>query len=411
MRRYINSILLLSITGVFLSGVLLFQHYFPDLELGPISCGKGIVNDCIAVGQSDFSSIFGIPLAAIGIAYYLIIAFLMLIADYAKDKYYKTFMIFTALFVLSSLIADIVLGSILLYLGEICMLCISTYAVNILTFLIVYIYIKNNTDIPEIKKILINFVRPKNSDEKAALSLFILFFFFLTFSVFAANNILKVRAEGKTIPQARLADLVKDFYRQKPEAVAFPESRLIVGNKNAPVKIYAFTDFLCSACYKLYESEKFILSKYKNKVQIIYYHYPLDSECNKYMDDQVYKNSCIASRAMEAAADSGVFSEYFYTHFSNYRSYKSKFKEETAFQNIEKTVKSFGLPRQSRLKFLKRFKENNKEHSKSIERDIELAEKYKIEATPTFYIAGRKVVGVPPKEMLDLVIEKELSKK
>jgi protein-disulfide isomerase/uncharacterized membrane protein len=399
--------LLLSVAGVVLSGVLLYQHYFPDFEMGFITCGKGLSNPCITVGQSKYSILFGLPVASYGLLYFLLLSFLILVADYAQDKFYKILCGIVFPLIIVGLISDAVLGILMIKIGELCELCIYTYAINILLFIIMLFFIKNNFSRKEITDSVLNFFKPSNSDEKASLSLSILFAFFLAFAIFTSTNIIKMKSGVNKTPEAQKAKLITNFYNQQPEHIDYIKSNLVMGNDNAKVKIYIFNDFLCSACYKLYQVEKSIIAKYKNSIQIIYYHYPLDSACNKYMDDSVYMNSCMASRSMYAAAESGFFEEYFFVHFSDYADYRDSFEKENITKNINQTEKLFKIKPDAKQKF-ESIMENDTGDSQ-IKEHIEFAEKLKIEATPTIIIAGRKIVGVPPKEILESIIDTELS--
>jgi uncharacterized membrane protein/protein-disulfide isomerase len=409
MKKYINAMLLLSIAGTLLSGLLLYQHYFPDFEMGFLSCGKGFSNPCISVGQSKYSTILGIPVAAFGLLYFSFITFLVLIADYAQDKYYK--MLSGILFSLTAagVFADIIFGFLLIKIGEMCTLCVWTYLINIALFVLTVFYIRTNFDKSEIKESVKNFFKPSDPDEKASLSLSILFVFFLIFSIFAATNIIKMKSGvGKTSTPEQKAKLITGFYNQKLEQVSFPKSTLVIGNPDAKLKIHIINDFLCSACYKLYQIEKYIITKYRNKIQIVYYHYPLDNSCNKYMDDAVYHNSCLASQSMYAAAEAGFFEEYFYSHFSEYNSYKDGFEKENIAVILKSAETKFSLKKGAIQKFTSLLDSNS--GSGQISGHIEFCEKIKIEATPSLFIAGRRIVGVPPKELLEGIIDIELSK-
>lgn len=400
--------LLLSITGTLISGILLYQHYFPDLEMGFLSCGKGFSNPCISVGQSKYSVLFGIPVAAIGVLYFSLMSFFILISDYAQDKYYRVLCGLMFSLVSAGLFSDLVLALLMIKIGDICTLCIATYIINILLFSILILYIRKNFDTSEIKEAVKNFFKPSDSDEKASLSLSILFIFFLAFSVFAATNIIRMKAGISKTSIEQKEKLVATFYKQKEEQVNFPKSTMVIGDPGAKITIYIFNDFLCSACYKLYQIEKYILTKYRNKIRIIYYHYPLDKSCNKYMDDTVYENSCLASQAMYAASEAGFFEEFFYTHFSEYNNFKESFERENIIKNLSITEKKFGLKKESIQQFISLLDAGS--GSSQISGHIEFAEKLKIEATPSFFIAGRRIVGVPPKELLEGIIETELAK-
>jgi len=400
--------LLLAFGGAILSGILLYQHYYPELELGFLSCGRGFSNPCIAVGQSPYASIFGIPLAAFGIFYFTLITFLMLIADYAEDYYYHIFMGLIFPIVIAGTIADVFLGILMIKIGEICTLCLWTYFINVMLVIILFIYLKKISDRKKLIAIIKNFIRPETSDRKAVLALFLVFVFFLAFSVFSASNILKAKAGKNKVPKNQITKLVEGFYSQNPEKINFPDSGMRLGNPDAKVKIYAFTDFLCSACYKFYQLEKFILAKYKNRVEIIYYHYPLDALCNSYMDDSVYAGSCLASKSIYAASAAGFFSEYFYTHFTAYPEYSDGFTQENINKNLDKTLNETGTGEDVKNRFNEAIK--SQAALEQIKTHIELAESLKIEATPTVYLAGRKIVGVPPKELIDALITNELKK-
>lgn len=271
-----------------------------------------------------------------------------------------------------------------------------------------FLFIKNNFVKIDIKESLINFFKPSGSDEKASLSLSILFTFFLAFAVFTSTNIIKLKSGINKTPEGQKTKLLTNFYNQKPEQIDFIQSNMTIGKSDAKVKIYIFNDFLCSACYKLYQIEKFIIAKYKNNIRIIYYHYPLDKGCNKYMDDTVYPNSCLASQTMHAASEAGFFEEYFYAHFSDYQSYKDGFEKENVKKNLDQTNNQFKIKPEWKQKF-EALVENG-DGSNQIKEHIEFAEKLKIEATPTIIISGRKIVGVPPKELLESIIETELLK-
>jgi len=398
---------MLSFLGAVISGILLYQHYFPEMDLGIISCGKGFSNPCIAVGQSPYSKLFGIPLASYGILYFAILTFMMLLADYAEEYYYHIFMSLMFPVVIAGVIADIVLAVLMIKIGQLCSLCVSTYIINIILLILLYLYLKKISNREKLFELVKKFFLPDTPDKKAVLSLFIIFVFFLSFSVFAATTILQSRVSAAQTPDTKITKLLNDFYNEPPQNINFPQSNMKIGNPDAKVKIYAFTDFLCSACYKFYQIEKYILARFKNKVEIIYYHYPLDSSCNKYMDDTVYANSCKASMSMFSAASAGFFEEYLYNHFDRYHEYKEGFTDEQIFKTIDIALKGRDI---SKIKKDFELFLNSREAKDTINTHIEFAEKLKIEATPTIYIAGRKIVGVPPKEFISAIIEKELSK-
>lgn len=406
-RRYLNLVLLLSITGTILSSILLFQHYYPEAELGFVKCGDGIINTCVALSNSPYSKIAGIPIATLGIIFYLLITFMVLVSDYAGDKYHLSVPALILALISMALVSNIILGIIMIYTGNICSLCIYTYLVNLGIFILLLFYFKNNANKDEVIKAVKEFFPAKESDKKAVTALSLIAIFFLSFSILAGSNIIKVRSGQDPSFDARIAGMVNDFYKEKPETIEFPTSTLVIGPDSAALKIYVFSDFLCSACYKFYLHEKFILSKYRNRIQIIYYHYPLDSKCNSYMDSSVYENSCLASQAMAAAASNDFFEEYLYSHFSDYSRISRNYNTEKSISILNSALKQFRISGEKKNNFINKI--NAEKFEKEIYSHIELAEKHLIEATPTIFIAGRKITGVPPREFLDRIVEIELS--
>ncbi len=400
--------LLLSVAGVLISGLLLYQHYFPDSEMGLLSCGKGLSNPCITIGQSHYALIFGIPVAAYGLLFFILLTFIILVADYAQDKYYKILCGLTFPLIIAGLVSDVILGIIMIKIGVLCRLCLATYIINILLFTTIFLFIKNSFSRNDIVESVKDFFKPSDSDEKASLSLSILFVFFLAFAVFTSTNIIKMKSGSGITTEAQKSKLISNFYNQTPEKIDFIKSNLSIGNPDAKLKIYIFNDFLCSACYKLYQIEKFIIAKYDKRIQIIYYHYPLDKACNNDMDDTIYPNSCLASQSMHSASEAGFFEEYFYTHFIGYDNYKDGFEKNNIENNLSRVEKDFKIKPESKQKFENIMNEAG--INKQILEHIEFAKKVKIDATPTIIISGRRIVGVPPKEFLEGIIDTELAK-
>ncbi len=408
MKKYINAMIIISLIGVAISGILLYQHFFPDLEMGFLSCGNGFSNPCITVGQSKYSSLFGVPVAAYGLLYFVLITFMVLIADYAGDKYYKILCGALVPLLAAGLAADVVLGALMVSIGEICRLCVATYAVNLLLFGAAFKFARDNFSRREIIDSVKGFIKPTLPDGKAALSLSILLVFFLAFAVFTGAKGVKSNGGGEKYTEAQKSKQLANFYNQKQEQLEFPQSSMTIGSPDAKLKIYIFNDFLCSACYKLYKVEKSIISKYRNRIQIVYYHYPLDSSCNSDVKDTVYQNSCLASRSMAAAALAGFFEDYFYVHFAGYTSYKEGFGLDNIKANLARTEKEFRIGPSRLQSFESALSGDGPD--REISRHIDFAVKIKIDATPTLIISGRRILGVPPKEFLESVIDTELSK-
>ena len=250
-------------------------------------------------------------------------------------------------------------------------------------------------------------IEETGSHKRAAFSSFMLFSILLVFAIFSTNTIMMYKTGGPTVSSTQVQKFLSNFYRQKPAEINLPASPYILGDPDAPVTLSVFTDYLCSACYGFYKVEKYLLAKYKGKIRIVYYHYPLDSVCNQDVSQSVYKNSCVASRAMHAAVETGIYSEYLVEHFNNYKEMKKDYTEEWSTQ-ILADLRKKGTVDVEETAFKRAMYSDRA--TAAIEGQVNAAIELKVDATPTIIIAGRTLRGVPPKEMMSALIDNELRK-
>ena len=409
MKKFTYPLLALAIAGAIISGMLLLQHYYPEAKIGFIACGKGIFNPCLSLSQSGYATLFTVPIAAYGLLWYLLVVFILLIADYAGGRYHAYSLALLVPLAAAGVAADIVLGIILIMLKILCPFCVATYAVNlaILALAILWFRAAKKSEKFSLPGALRELINPDSSpDRKAFQSAFILFIFLLAFSVFATSHILKIKTAAAKIPENKATAFLQNFYRSPVETIKFPANGITLGNPKAEVTLVAFTDFLCSACYQLYRQEAQIFAKYRDRVKIVYYNYPLDRGCNQELKRTVYNNSCIASRAFLAASDRGILEEYIMKHFADYENTHSRYTMEMALGNFNKIDEGKrGGMNAGQFQALM----NSASISLRLDEHIRLAKQLHVDATPTLYIGGRRLVGVPPVELLDQILQNELS--
>ena len=408
-KKYFYSILAFSIVGAVVSGILFVQHYLPNANFGILSCTDNAISSCASVSQSQYSVFFGVPVAAFGLLFYLFFIFFTLICDYAGDIYIRIFAVLGLMAGTLGLIGDLILAAILVYMKMFCHLCFTTYVVNIIIFaLLLVFYFKYKSSVNfNIINIIKDF-KLDSADRKAALSLFILFIFLLCFSVLQLNETLKANYGSHVVTQKQIDEYVKKFNDTPVENLVLPESRIVFGSPNAKLTITVFTDFLCSACYNFFKTEERILKKYYDKVKFVYYHYPFDMSCNKYSSRTVYQNSCIASYQIEAAANLNILSDYLDVHFSKYNDYSDSYNQEWADKILTETAKKINW-HEDNINFFNKFVDSVKD-IKTVENNIEFAAIYKINATPTLFISGKRILGGPKYQMLEAIIIQELEK-
>src|SRR5260370_2701256 len=401
MNKFLSPVSCLAALGSLLSGLLVFLHYYPDLGETYL-CNGTFLGNCNPVHESSYSALFGFPIAAYGLFFYLVIWWTMLVADYAQGSY--GLVGFTLLFplIVLALFVDLVLVLLLIKLRQFCSLCFLTYAIN-LSLLVVFLFwlkwlVKRDEISSSSVKALL-WSQWRSPERKAASSLYLLFIAFLGFAVFSTTYILKIKTASTGISQAQIESMLQQFYSQKVESIDFPASNLIMGSPKAPVKIVAFTDFLCPPCQRLFDMDRKLRLKFKDDLSIAYYSYPLDSTCNPYVNVTSHPLSCVASKAVMASADLNVFVPYLNNFLEATNDSTNDFSRQTALKISDGLSQATDSPVRRDLAAT----------SNLLRRDIDLAEKLKIRATPTIFIDGRRVDGVPPQEVMQAIIRRELA--
>ena len=402
MERFVYAVLLLSLVGAGLSLLMLVDHFYPDTHARFFTCGGGLVDSCFAVSQSAYSSLLGIPIASLGLFFYLLIAFSTLVADYAGGRYPGLCAALLVPFTGAGLAADAALGAILVYLRRPCAACIASYCITLALFILSLLMLRRlrrSTGAGLLNTLVSVFsIREEESDRKAVSSLFLLFAVFMLFSILAAGVALRQKTSEPGPPPQQLRAFLNDLYARPAEDLPLPPSVLATGRPDAPVRIVVFTDFLCGACRKFIQLERALLARYGGDISIAHYNFPLDASCNRGMRETRYAGSCLAARAFLAAGRMGLFEEYCIRHLSQLKAPADGFGREDAMRIMERladTARFFSELESSAV-------------AASLARDIESAQRLKIEATPTIFINGRRIEGVPPKELLFALIEREL---
>jgi predicted DsbA family dithiol-disulfide isomerase/uncharacterized membrane protein len=399
MRKITNALMLLAGVGAGIAILLTVGHFSPDFARSIPLCGEG-VGSCTDIYQLPHSALLGVPIAAYGLFFYLVVLFTLLAADAAGGRYYRESAVVLLPLCALALLVDLGLGITLIILKEFCVYCIATYVINVALFLLLIALFAaakkaDGTSFwASIRSILRT--RGDETDRRAVYALYVICVALIFSSVFFLSYALGNRTRG---PEGDITASIEDFYKTPPVTVDFPESVLVTGNPDAPLTIYVFTDFLCSACYQLYKNEQVLLNEFKGQVRFAHYNYPLDETCNESVGRTIYRNSCVASRSMIAASEADVFIRYYERHYSRYAEYAHDFSPEDVSANIKGLVDS-GL--------FERYM-GSPETTDIIQRDIRLAKELGVKGTPTLFINGRKVGGVPPVEVMEKVISRELS--
>ncbi|MGV3625640.1 MAG: DsbA family protein [Archangium sp.] len=196
------------------------------------------------------------------------------------------------------------------------------------------------------------------------------------------------------------AELQKEAGKAPPPAApgAAPEAKVVtdlklegapvLGPKNAPVTIVAFSDFQCPFCSRVVPTLHDLEKQYEGKIKVVFKHQPLP----------FHNNAKIAAAASMAANEQGKFWEMHDKLFAN--------QQALDRPNLERYAQELGLD----MGKFKAALDSNK-YDAYIQADSAEGMRVGANGTPTFFINGRQVVGAQPIDAFKNVIDDELKKK
>jgi protein-disulfide isomerase len=150
-------------------------------------------------------------------------------------------------------------------------------------------------------------------------------------------------------------------------AVAVSAIDHMLGVAHAPVTVVEYGDFECPNCKQAAPTFKLLLSRFADRVRLVYRHFPLE---------EVHPHALLAAQAAEAAGAQGRFWQMHDTLFENQRHLKLHQLRGYA-ETLELDMERFDSEMNDEL-YLQRVREH-----------IEGGNRGGVRATPTFFINGK----------------------
>jgi protein-disulfide isomerase len=173
---------------------------------------------------------------------------------------------------------------------------------------------------------------------------------------------------------------------QEPRAhITIPADAPILGPIAAPVTLVEFLDYQCPYCHRVQGVVEQVLKQFPGKVRFVHRDFPLDD---------IHPQAMAAARAARCAGDQGRFWQY----------HKRLLTEPGHDdQNLRMKATAEGL---DEGKFSSCLASNR--HDAAIQQAAAQGRELGVSGTPTFFINGRRLVGIRSPEDLAKVIEEEL---
>ena len=404
-NTFLKIILVLSLLGILVSGWLLNTHIKFGTGQASLteSCsmpGVGASEGCANIAVSEYSDVFGVPLAAIAMGFYFTI---LLLAFWAMRNYQAAFEPLYVGFFLSTIaiVVTVVMFSISRFvLQSFCLGCSLLWMINLALWPSFVKHLKltwgnalgANLELVRSKELNLRKQRLTACFSVGAACL-------VVFSVIGAS------AKGLQGSQnaQETSSLTSDFQTATqmflpPEAAGGPTSKSAVPAGKVPVmEIVEFADFQCPGCRAAAQYLKPFLRKHADKVRLTFRNYPLDGSCNGSVPNGGHRMACASARTAICAGQQGKFWEMHDLIFDN--------QESLSPQVLEELNGKAGVDAGQMAACLKDPKTET-----LLQQDIQWGDMIQLQSTPTLIINGRRLSGArSPKDLETLlgVLEKE----
>lgn len=201
-------------------------------------------------------------------------------------------------------------------------------------------------------------------------------------------------------------NITKESVKRADPAVLGRADANRISTDSARVTVVEFGDFECPACGAAHPVVLRIQEEYSGRINYIFRHFPLTQ----------HNFGQTAAEAAEAAGAQGKFWEMYNKLYETQSDWGANLEKELTPLNrgkiTTKAVDMFvGYAQEMDLdteRFSKEVSENK--YNDKIQRDISDGYSLGVNSTPTFFINGQKLVGVPSFEDFKSKIDSELQK-
>jgi protein-disulfide isomerase/uncharacterized membrane protein len=369
---------------------------------GGILCGTENGLGCHSVASSPYSIFLGLPLATWGAIFYATIIFLGFGGIIFRRDSGPAFFRWALFLAVLGLAFDLYLAHAMIFrIRAVCRPCVATYIVNIAIIIVLLIKVRKEPK----PRVAWNAIFPGIKDARG-----IDLYYRNVIKGLLIGGILLAAGAGvagsqflaKSLTEndrERLVKIKENLSRQKPKIVT-GENRPFMGAADAKLTVVEFSDFLCPYCAKASKYLKLSESANHDKARFVFRHYPLDSSCNRRLSSNVHPGACLLAESAACAAEQDRFWQYHDIAFET--------KGKISRTKVLDIAADIGLDLNSFNSCL-----DSGRGLKVVKEDIEAGIKAGIRGTPTLFVNGRRLGGVPKPWVLNEILqfgEKNLSR-
>jgi protein-disulfide isomerase len=381
MRKSFYLLTLFAGLGIWISEKLVHVHittlYANGGDTGLCAAMEGF--SCSDVARSGLSQLFGLPIAVLGEAFFLVVLFAAGLLRFKPDALrgvWDGLVIASALGVAYSVFLGIASKVVI---GKLCPWCIGLYGVNIALLLTTW------------------FSHPEGG-KTALRRVFKLPTTPGFWALAAGMALLTVGAQGLYAQRAQAASAA---YRARANTLKVAKKRVEVdpgdavgrGPADAAVVIVEYSDFECPYCQILAKGLKEAQAKAPGKFRYYFKHSPMDDACNPNIKRKFHEDACRAAYAAECARKQGKFWPMHDLMFDN--------RKRLAEDDLVGYAAKLGLDPES-------FKVCIADRATdiAIKADIAAGKASGVDGTPTWFINGWPIVGARRADDIVALIER-----
>lgn len=374
----------LALSGLVLSGYLMYLHGI-DAHGGamPRLCGGAF--DCSTVLQSSYAMIGGqIPVAALGFAYFVVVATWILFVGRLPGKLHHA-CIGPTLLATAGAIESVFLIYVMGWkLHAWCSFCLATHVVNLLLFAGLWAQWLagcRQQQQPEAQAV----AAPVQLWKIPALTLLTGGSLALALLAIMGGAIFAIKYFQTAEQLAKVqqdADYQRwQYLRTGVEPLAVTADDAVRGPADAPHTIVMFGDFQCQWCAQTDKALREVQTRLGDSFRLVFRHYPQSHACNPAVTGNQHAFACLASQAAEAARLLGGDDAFWKMHDMLYDR-----QDRLAEKPYAELARAVGLDPAAFEKAM-----NDPAARQRIERDAAIGKQLALEGTPTLFLDGRRV--------------------
>lgn len=399
-RSWLTVAMIMCVLGGVCAGISL-HNYFKIQRAGIVEgsfCSITEYINCDVIEASSYSAVKGVPIAGLGLTYYIILLIFLAVARFSKG-FNRSIVAFSWWMTCFSILYSLFLFYVAaMVIHALCLTCIGMYIANIMLF--VSLYLAMEIPLNQAPQFLWGYWWTVITRRKTGIDFMPKFGSrLLAAAVMFAIGLLFVSSAASTIKKpgaVEIADYVNNFYRQSKYDIKFDkENSPVWGAKGAPVMITEFSDFMCPFCKLAAFSIRPYLAEYKGKVVYYFLNYPLDSNCNHYMEHQMHNGACVAAKASICANELGKFWEY--------HDHLFKSKGQITMQYVVGLARKLKIDEGAFVECM-----DSVEAEKKLQDDIEAARRIYVTGTPSVFLNDRQLKFWRSPDVLRTIVDKEI---